>query len=219
MSRYLKAIGGHKNLMNIRSLQMTGVYSEGKDTFHTSILWERPNHRLVIVGDWGDAYLEGFDGTPWEYSQPAKKLKLTTGTPSEAVARHGAEFDEAIVDPGSKGYSVKYIGQEHVLGHDTFHLEVTFGDGWVKDYYIDTKTYLIAGTRKSMPVHAHGEPVTSLTAYVDYRLVAGVLFAHSFVERRVDSGEVMNTLQWLKIEPNVKVDEAKFHPPAEAMNR
>jgi hypothetical protein len=215
MRGYLKAIGGHRNLTKIQSMRMTGVYSEGKDTFNTSILWKRPNHRLVIVGDWGEAYLEGFDGAPWEYSQPTKKLKLTVGTPSEAVARHGAEFDEAIVDPASKGYTVKYVGRETVLGQETLHLEVTFGDGWIKDYYINSRTYLIAATRKSMPVHAHGDPVVSLTAYENYRRVAGVLFAHSFVERRVDTGEVMNKLEWLKIEPNVEVDETKFHPPTE----
>jgi hypothetical protein len=214
ISRYLHAIGGYKKLKAISTLRLTGVYREDDLTANTMIEAKRPNLRLVTVGDPGAAYLEGYDGISWEYSQPRDQLKLTAGFPAEAVARRGAEFDESIVDYKAKGDRVKLVGRERVLGKDTFHLEVTLADGWSKSYYIDSRTYLIVALLKAMPLHAKGPDIVSLSSYEDYHRVAGVLIPHSFVEKKVATGEVMNSLKWDRIEANVDLNNAIFSPPA-----
>lgn len=195
--KYLKVIGGHKKLMKIKTLQMTGVYSEGDFKANTQILWKRPNLRLVIVGDWETAYLEGYNAIQsWEYSQTQKKLKLTAaGNAAGNAARRGAEFDKSLIDWKNKGYKLALIGRERLLGQDVFHLQVTLTDGWTKDYFINAKTYLIAALRKGMPLHAQGEDIISLSTYDDYRRVAGVLYPHAFIEKKVATGEIMNTLK------------------------
>jgi len=212
VKKYIKAIGGYKKLMKIKTLQMTGVYSEGKYNFNSTILWKRPKLRLVIVGDSGSAYLEGYNGKSWEYSQSDKKLKFTEGAASNA-ARRGAEFDESLVNWRKKGYKLRFIGREQVLGKDCFHIQITLDDGFNKDYYLDTKTYLIAALRKAMPLHAQGEDIVSLSTYDDYRPVAGILYPHAFIEKKFATGEIMNTLKWTKIEANVEIDDGRFNPP------
>jgi hypothetical protein len=217
IAKYIQARGGHKKLRAIKTLRMIGTYQEGKNSFGTYILWKRPAFRLVAVGPEGTAYLEGFNGASWEYSQTRKQLKLTSGA-AEAATRRGAEFDESIIDHKAKGHRVEYLGREKILGLDVFHLRVNLKDGWVKDYYLDTKTYLIVALRKAMPLHAQGPAIESLTTYEDYRPVAGVLYPHSFVEKKVATGEVMNTLRWDRIEANIDIDNARFSPPGPPPN-
>jgi len=217
IAKYIEARGGYKKLKAIKTLRMTGVYQEGNSSFSTYILWKRPAFRLVVVGPEGTAYLEGFNGKSWEYSQQRKQLKLTSGA-AEAATRRGAEFDESIIDYKTKGHRVKYLGREKILGLDVFHLQVNINDGWVKDYYLDAKTYLIVALRKAMPLHAQGPAIESLTTYEDYRPVAGVLYPHSFVEKKVATGEVMNTLKWDHIEANIEIDNSRFSPPGPTQN-
>lgn len=213
IARYLTAIGGYRKLKAVRSLRLSGTYHEGDLIANTTIEWKRPASRFVMVGDPGAAYLEGYNGTSWEYSEAQKELKLTAGTPSESVARRGAEFDESIVDGKIKGNTIKLVGRERILGKDTFRLDVILADGWSKSYYIDSETYLIAAVRKAMPLHAVGPDIESLTSYEDYRRVSGVLYPHSFVEKKIATGETMNTLKWNKIEANVRINNSDFIPP------
>jgi hypothetical protein len=212
INRYLQALGGHKKLKAIKTLRLTGKYEEGGSSFGTYIEWKRPNFRVVVVGIPDEVYREGFDGTSWEYS--GGKVKVTEPS-SEAgkTARRGAEFDESIVDYRKKGHRVEFIGQEKLNDSDVYHLRVILNDGWVKDYYLDTKTYLITGLRKAMPLHTVGPDIESLSMYEDYKPVAGVLFPHSFVQRNIKTGKVMNTLHWERIEANVKIDKTHFSPP------
>lgn len=217
IAKYIEARGGYKKLKAIKTLRMTGAYQEGNSSFSTYILWKRPALRLVVAGPEGMAYLEGYNGTSWEYSQRRKQLKVTSGA-AEAATRRGAEFDESIIDYMAKGHAVTYLGRETILGIEVFHLRVNINDGWVKDYYLDAKTCLIAALRKAMPLHAQGSDIESLTIYGDYRPVADVLYPHSFVEKKVATGEVMNTLKWDHIEANIDIDNSRFDPPAPTQN-
>ncbi len=212
IARYLKSIGGYEALKSIKTLRMTGTYSEGESSFGTFILWKRPLLRVVVVGVPDEVYREGFNGASWEFS--AGKLKITDASSAAGkAARRGAEFDESIIDYRAKGHQVESMGHEKLNGKDVYHLRVTLNDGWVKDYYLDAKTYLITALRKAMPLHATGPEIESLSTYDDYRRVAGVLFPHSFIERNTKTGKIMNTLQWTRIEANLKIDESEFNPP------
>ena len=64
-----------------------------------------------------------------------------------------------------------------------------------------------------MPVHATGAPVTSVTVYEDWRDAGGVLQPHRFVERELQTGRLMNTLQWDSIRTNVDLGERELGRP------
>ena len=214
INKYIKARGGYKKLKAIKTLRMTGTYQEGKNTFGTYIEWKRPWFRVVVVGVPDEFYREGFNGTSWEYSLPTKALKITEPSSAAGTAtRRGAEFDESIIDYRAKGHRVYFVGQERLAGKNVYHLRVTLRDGWAKDYYLDTESYLIVALRKAMPLHATGPDIESLTMYEDYRSVAGVLYPHSFVERNTRTGAILNTLHWKEIEANVEIDDRQFDPP------
>jgi len=215
IAKYLKARGGYEKLKAIKTLRMTGMYQEGEDSFGTYIEWKRPFFRVVVVGVPNEVYREGFNGASWEFAAPSGDLKITEPLSAAGkTARRGAEFDESIIDYREKGHSVESLGREKLNGKNVYHLRVTLSDDWVKHYYLDAKTYLIVALRKAMPLHTVGPDIESLTAYDDYRSVAGVLFPHSFVERNTTTGKVMNVLRWNRIEANVKIDDEQFNPPS-----
>jgi len=219
INEHVRARGGYKNIRAIKSLRMTGTYQEGKNTFGTYIEWKRPYFRVVVVGVPDEVYREGFNGISWEYSKPSGELKITpSSSDAGKAARRGAEFDESIIDYRQKGHRVEFIGKEKIEDKDVYRLRVTLSDGWVKDYYLDTNTYLIVALRKAMPLHATGPAIESLTLYEDYRPVAGVLYPHSFVERNTATGQIMNTLKWQTIEANVVIDASQFSPPVPKTN-
>ncbi len=96
---------------------------------------------------------------------------------------------------------------------------VTLADGWEKEYFFDTKTHLIVALRKSMPVHATGAAVVSLSYYGDWRRDGAVLEPHAFVEREVKTGRTMNALHWDAIELNAELSPSELQAPAPGTRR
>jgi hypothetical protein len=212
LAQHFAARGGYARLKSIATLRLIGTYSEGGYDFPALILWKRPHWRVVITGPEATAWVEGFNGAAWEYSRETGELTLTSGD-AEAATRRGAEFDDSFVDYRQKGHRVELMGIESMGGRRAHCIRVVLADGWVRHYYLDVDTHLVIALRKSMPLHAVGEPIESLSTSEDYRPVSGVLYPFRSVERATRTGEVMNTLQWHEIEANVAIDDAAFDPP------
>jgi hypothetical protein len=193
---------------------MWGTYVEGTLTARTDIAWKRPNTRRVNVHARGNEVAEGFDGRTWEYDVEGHHLVVDPeGDAAAAAGRRGAEFDESFVDYRGKGHTVAVLGSERFADRRVTRIRVTLADGWVKEYLFDEATGLIAALRKAMPIHARGPAVESLTSYADWRLVAGLLVPHRFVERETATGRLMNTLQWDSIRTNVPLGPAELGRP------
>ena len=133
-------------------------------TAPTTIAWRRPCERRVTLHIPGGDYVEGFDGAGWEYIGARDEYFRNEGA-AAAAARRGAEFDESFVDSASKGHVVEAVGSRTLFDRDVDQLRVILRDGRAKDYYFDRGTALILAVGKSMPLHARGSAVSSLTVY------------------------------------------------------
>ena len=211
-AHYFRAIGGRDRLERVESRHLWGVYTEGTLTAKTDIVWKRPMWRRVNVHAPGFDYSEGFDGRTWEYSFQRQKLVVDTGAAADA-GRRGAEFDESFVDYAGKGHQVSVVGAELFEDRQAHRVRVTLADGWEKQYLFDDSTGLILALRKAMPIHATGAPVTSVTTYEDWRAEGGVLQPHRFVERELQGGRLLNSLQWDSIRTNVDVGARELGRP------
>jgi len=217
IGRYYRAIGGYDQLKAIRSLHLVGAHQENGMTINFDFAWQRPNVRRVNWRLSDSLYgAEGFDGQrPWEVFVGEAQVRTLEGDKA-AAARRGAEFDESFVDYRTKGHQVAWIGREQLDGREVDHLRVTLTDGWIKDYYFDVESGLIAALSKSMPVHGEGDTVQSLTRYQEYRDVAGVLWPHAAEERDARTGAIMSSDRWTLIEPNLKLRDEQLRPPSPA---
>jgi len=208
VQRYYYAVGGYDRILSTRTLRMRGTYREGTFQASTIMERERPNLRVVSVG----GFCEGYDGAAWEQDPRTGKVTRTHGAASIA-SRHGAEFDESLVNAAAKGTKLTVLGASVIGGHKTWKVLATLSDGWRKDYYIDKSTGLIVALIVSMPIHARGKPVTSISYYEDYRRVDDLLFPFRQVERNERTGKVMNVLQWTSVVANPTVAPTDFSPP------
>ena len=208
LRRYFQAVGGYARLKAVHGLRLRGMYTEGSFIAHAIVERERPDLRVVSVG----VYCEVFDGSAWEHNTHTGRIVRTSGA-AAAATRRGSEFDESLVDAQRKHTTIDLVGERTLGAKRTWLLRATLADGWRKDYYIDERTGLISGLEVSMPVHARGKPITSISYYDDYRPVHGVLFWFRQVERNVNTGVTMNSLRWNSIEVNPHIAAADFHPP------
>jgi hypothetical protein len=213
IARYYRAIGGRDRLERIDTRHMWGTYSEGSLTARTDIAWKRPSLRRVNVHAPGFDYAEGFDGQTWEYNFQKQRLVVDTGAAADA-GRRGAEFDESFVDYARKGHAVEVVGAESFENRPAHRIRVALADGWQKEYVFDDSTGLILALRKAMPLHATGPAVTSVTTYEDWRVEGGVLQPHRFAEHDVQTGRLLNTLQWDSIAINVSLRAEELGRPS-----
>jgi hypothetical protein len=215
VAKHVAARGGSERLALLRSLIYRGTYREGTHVSdQAAMALMRPY--LKLVGDpekpLGD-FAEGYDGSAWEYYEDPGVVLRTVG-PASAAARHGSWVDGPLADFRAKGSTIDVEGIERIGDRDAYRLRLTMRDGFAVEEFIDARTFLEIANRKAAPIHAFGEKVASETRFFDFRPVEGVLFSFRNEEVEIDTGRVLNSMQWREIVANRPLDPAVFSPPA-----
>ena len=215
ITRHIEARGGGDAMRAIHSLVFDhGVYHEGHYTSEGTavMMLMRPYYKLVGHPEREPDFMEGYDGTAWEwYLDPG--LTVRTVGAASAATRHSTDVDGPFLDYADKGSSVEVIGPETIAGRPAWQIRLTQMDGFRTDYFIDRESFLITASRHTAPIHAYGEAVTTQSLYSDYRRVAGVLFPFAATEADIATGEELNSMHWGEIEANQDLPVAWFSPP------
>jgi tetratricopeptide repeat protein len=138
---------------------------------------------------------------------------VRTVGPAAAATRHASEFlQDSLVDHKTKGTRIELAGTEKIAGRNAYKLHVTLADGTEKILFVDAENFLIVAERKSAPVHAFGNPVTTETRFTDFRPEGGVMMHHRAMETEIATGKVLNEFRSARIEVNTLNDAAIFSP-------
>ena len=215
IARHIEARGGADAMHAIHSLVFDhGVYHEGHYTSDGTavMMLMRPYYKVVGHPGREPDFMEGYDGSAWEWYQNPGLTVRTVGAAS-AAARHSTDVDGPFLDYADKGSSIELIGTELIADRPAWQIRLTQMDGFQTDYFIDQDSYLITAKRHTMPIHAYGEAVTTQSVYSDYRRVAGVLYAFAATEVEIATGEELNSMHWGEIIANEDLPVAWFSPP------
>lgn len=215
VEKFINAIGGYESIKAIDNLIYTGGTYEEKDfksNGNATMSLGRPYHKLVGNKSDPGSYMEGYDGMAWEWFKDPGVVLHTVGAASEAI-RHYAGVENPLVDYKEKGSKVDFLGEVEFDGKRVNVLLIERLDGYKEHYYLSAETGLIVATSGAAPIHAFGAEVLSLTRVEDYRSVNGVLIPHKFMKVRLPSTEPLSSMQWKKIEANVKLPNRYFSPP------
>ncbi len=213
VAKYIKTIGGMEKIQAVKTIRQTGKFTGGGG-FEAIIISEnkRPNKSredFSLQGMTGISAYDGKDGwkiEPWQGKKDAESL-----SEDEMKAMlDGADFDDSLINYGTRGNKVEYVGMDTVDGTDVFKLKVTLPSGTVKHYFMDTDYYVpIKIETKRMIRGAERE---SETIIGDYKEVGGVYYPHSFESGAKGSpNKAVVTIE--KIEVNLPLDDSRFARP------
>lgn len=219
IANHIAARGGHEALAAIETLvHSQGLYREPgyEGSGEAFMAHARPYFKVVGNPETAGAdlggFMEGYDGAAWEWLAEPGVVIRTVGE-AAAASRHGAYLDGTLVDYRERG-STAELGEVVQIGdRRAWQITLIARDGFRRDYFIDTETWLVIAERMSAPIHAYGEPVSRETRLGDYRRIAGVLFAHHFAETDLATGEMVSEMRWSRIEANRDLPRWWFSPP------
>ena len=214
LQRHVDALGGRVNLEGVQSVVQHLEYREGSFVIPDAFIARmRPYYKtLADPADLNVDVNEGYDGSAWEYYKDPGVVLRTVGA-AAAAGRHGTEMFDSLVDYDKNGTRVELIGLDTFAGNPAYKLHVTLADGFEKELFLDPKSYLIVGDRRSAPIHAFGSDVRSENRIGDYRRVNGVLFAFSIVETEIATGRELNSNITKSLQVNVALEPKFFAPP------
>ncbi len=214
VERHIQALGGREKIDAVHSVVQHLVYREGSFVIPNAFIARmRPYYKTI--GDPKDKTQEineGYDGSAWEYYADPGVVIRTVGA-AAAATRHGTEIIDSLVDYKAQGTQVEMSGTETFAGNPTYKLHLVLADGFEKDLFVDQRSFLILGDRRSTPIHAFGASVSSENHFGDYRPVNGVLFPYTTKEIEIATGRELNSNTVDSIEVNRELDPTFFGPP------
>ncbi|MDG1858051.1 MAG: hypothetical protein P8I94_03035 [Emcibacteraceae bacterium] len=212
---FIDNIGGLENIKAIQNLTYSGgTYHEesfSSDGDATMTLG-RPYYKLVGNKNNLDRYMEGYDGSAWEYYSNEGIILRTDGAPSEAI-RHYAGVEHPLVGYRLKGSNAELLDDIDFEGQKVHIIKLTRMDGYIEYFYIDPLTYELKASSSTAPFHAFGESILQITKISDYREVAGVKIGHRFQSVTLPNEKVLSSMQWGKVEANKELPDNLFSPP------
>jgi hypothetical protein len=207
IGRHLAA-RGYGRYRNVATLRVTGTLASGGRTVPLIVLRQRPYLLRQEAHFETGVVVTAYDGQRAWTVDPI----LGDGTPQlltgvrAADVRDQADFDGPLVNYGTKGHQVEYVGDERLDGRLVRRLRVTKKSGRVLDYLIDAETNLEVMTVAT--ASQGGASVTVETVLEDYRSIDGVMVP--FRVRALVDGRLASEITVGRVELDVKVDGARF---------
>ncbi|MBI5020198.1 MAG: hypothetical protein HZB59_02065 [Ignavibacteriales bacterium] len=213
ITKYIKTVGGSKNIQAAKTLVRTGKFIGGGG-FEAAIRSEnkRPNlvrEEFTIQGMTGVNVYDGKTGwkiEPWSGKRDPESL----GEEEMKQIIESSDFDGPLVDYQKKGNTVKLVGVEPVEGTDALKLEVKLASGDVHYYYMDTDYYvpIKIGIKRTI----RGEDREYEISLGDYKEVDGWYLPFSF-EANAKGSQDRSKVTYDKIEVNIPIKDDRFMKP------
>lgn len=228
IQKAIAAMGGADRIHAIHSLVLQGFHYEGaypqefSGSRHSNatMVRMRPGLRLVgcrpeiavCNGEWS-RIVEAFDGQHgWELNWPKQRLVWTVNKAEQAL-HCGAEFDYLFIDYKKRGFSASYLGQKTVLRKKVEAVRIDQAGCSSATYYFHPKTYRLEMSQLTVPIHARGDLLESVSIIKEFKWVNGVHLPSRSEEINLKTGEVLGGIEWTLMQPNTLQDAVIFHPP------
>ena len=204
LDKNIAAMGGREKLMSLKTVKMEGNMSvQGFDLAITST----KSHMIGVRLDFdvnGTSNYQIVNATKGSVFMPVQGMDAPQDMEPDQYKSTATQMDlqGIFCNYKEKGTTIELQGKETVDGSEAYKLKVTFKNGIVATYYIDTKTNRVIKTAATMNVGGQDMEVT--TSYSDYKQNAdGFWFAYTVITQR-------GTITYDKITTNMPVDESIY---------
>ena len=212
LDKYIQAIGGASQLAKLTSFVAKGTY-EGFDSYHEMVPFEifanAPNQLTTVIHTQQGDSVGTFDGNNGWIAASDKLMRVL---PLAGGDLAGAKIDAGLSIPTRIKQDFKWrTGFPSVAVNDKpvqVIQEASGGDTGAKLYFDNQSGLLVRQVRY---IDTAVGVIPAQIDYSDYRAVAGVKMPFHLVETWTDG---QSTIQLTEIQPNVRIDAAKFAMPA-----
>jgi hypothetical protein len=169
-----------------------------------------PNKFRLDADVQGQSMVQAFDGEkgwmimPWMSTEPQDM----TGAQLKQVSEQ-ADVKGELFEYEKKGFRAELIGKETIEGKDYYNVKLVGSDESVKNYYIDTETYLLG--RVKAKVSSAGQEVEIEQIFAEYMEVEGIK-----LPKKMETKTMMGSgiITFTEVVFNTPVDDSIFIKPA-----
>jgi hypothetical protein len=212
IAKNIQAHGGLEKLKAVRTIRVTGKFSQG--SFRAGFLQENKRPEMVreeaIIQ--GLSQIQAYDGkTGWQVSPfgGRKDAELLSQDDLKGL-QLDADIDGPLVDYKEKGHKAELVGHDSVEGTDCYKVRLALKNGDVRYYFLDTDSFLEIKMENQSNIR--GAVQFSESYFGDYEQVNGLYFPFAFEGGPKGSPErTKYTVE--KVEVNVPLDDALFTMP------
>jgi len=215
LDKYLQALGGAQRLANLTSFVAKGTY-QGYDTeaekVPVEIFAKAPGQRTTIVHMRIGDSITAYDGRAGWVASPDKPLPLLTlaGKDLDGLKLEADLSFPAMIQQNLTQWRAGFP-KTTIADRDVQVIQGTGVGGSRVKLFFDKESGLLVRTVR-YTVTAVGI-IPAQTDYSDYRDVAGVKLPFHWIVTWTDG---QSTIELSEVQPNAKIDAAKFAKPAPA---
>jgi len=204
VDKYIAALGGKEKLMSLKTVKMEGSMStQGVELTITNTRSHMIGTRLDIEV-MGTQNYQVANTTKGSSFWPVRGMDAPEEMSAEQFksAMNQLDLQGALCNYKEKGTTIELLGKETAEGSEVYKLKITYKNGIISNYFIDTKTSRLLKT--SGMVNVNGQDMEVVTTYSDYKQNAdGYWFAYAVTTQQ-------GTINYDKITTNMPVDESIY---------
>ncbi len=213
VARCAQALGGVGAWQAVRTLEISGVQSSFSKERPFFLRRMRPDFYRLDTSEGVRPMTIAYDGeNAWWQRELLVASRGNWELPAPAVYarayRADASFDIPCVAGQEAGYEVTSLGRSELDGEPFFQLTVTFSDGAVENWYLDTDSFLpiarvATGAYWRMPMEER-------TFFSDFREIGGIMLPHHL---EIETGNLFRTMDIEDVKVNGEIDPGIFSMP------
>lgn len=212
IAKNIQAHGGLERLKAVRTIRVTGKFSQG--SFRAGFLQENKRPDMVreeaIIQ--GLSQIQAYDGKiGWQVSPfgGRKDAELLSQDDLKSL-QLDADIDGPLIDYKEKGHKAELVGHDSVEGTDCYKVRLALKNGDVRYYFLDADSFLEIKMENQSNIR--GAVQFSESYFGDYEQVDGLYFAFAFEGGPKGSPErTKYTVD--KVEVNVPLEDSLFTMP------
>lgn len=209
MQKMIDAMGGRKALEKIKDTSISGsmeLIQMGLSATIT-IYQKEPNKSRFDIEVMGMLITQACDGEiAWGVNPQTGMTEEMPEEQAEYMKRQSLG-NAVYLDPEKMGITFSYKGKENIEDKDYFVLEQAYADGYKSTLCINPDTYL-PFKGKGLTLNNMGVEVEAETFFSDYKMVDGIMIAHTLVSYQ--DGEEYMTMTITEIKFNSALEDSLF---------
>ncbi len=202
-------VTGQDKLVKIETYTVEAVVSQMGMEIPMNMKMKRPDKFIMEMDIQGQTMIQAFNGqSGWTI------IPMMSSEPQEltddqlAQAKQQAVIDGPFYKMEEQGLTAELVGKDEKNGKEVFHIKLTDENGQSQSYFIDTDSYYLLSTSRT--VNTQGMEIEIESIMSDYQPTEGVLIARN-VESVTPMGNA--TIKINKIEFNTPIDDSIFDRP------